>query len=296
MLVIYFVYTFTPLLYLITAATKTNPDLFTTFGLWFSRDFHLFQNLRDLFSNSHGIFGRWFWNSFYYATASAIGSAVVATLAGYAFSKYDFLGERPFYALVLGAVMIPQTALVIPLFLLLGEVGLLNTPWAVILPSLVFPIGVFLMRAYIDGISNEIIDAGRMDGAGEIYIFVFLVFRLIMPAFTTVLVLAFVASWNNYFLPLVVLNFLGAFPGDRGSRAMVRGGDRRQRRRGALHRGRGRLGRLDHPGDRRVSADPAVLAGRAVGRVGEVAGPEAAFRPAFRPSSGPRGSAAEAPG
>ncbi len=137
---------------------------------------------------------------------------MVATLAGYAFSKYDFLGKRPLYALVLGAVMIPQTALVIPLFLLLGEVGLLNTPWAVILPSLVFPIGVFLMRAYIDGISNEIIDAGRMDGAGEIYIFVFLVFRLIMPAFTTVLVLAFVASWNNYFLPLVVLNSSEHFP------------------------------------------------------------------------------------
>jgi multiple sugar transport system permease protein len=211
-LLLYLVYTFTPLLYLVTASTKTNPDLFTTFGLWFSRDFHLFENLHDLFANGDGIFRRWLWNSFYYAAFSAIGSALVATLAGYAFSKYDFLGKRPLYALVLGAVMIPQTALVIPLFLLLSEVGLLNTSWAVILPSLVFPIGVFLMRAYIDGISDDIIDAGRMDGAGEIYIFVFLVFRLTMPAFTTVLVLAFVASWNNYFLPLVVLNSSEHFP------------------------------------------------------------------------------------
>ena len=211
-LLLYLVYTFTPLLYLVTAATKTNPDLFTTFGLWFSRDFNLYENLHKLFTNNDGIFRRWLWNSFYYAAFSAIGSALVATLAGYAFSKYDFLGKRPLYALVLGAVMIPQTALVIPLFLLLSEVGLLNTAWAVILPSLVFPIGVFLMRAYIDGISDEIIDAGRMDGAGEIYIFVFLVFRLIMPAFTTVLVLAFVASWNNYFLPLVVLNSSEHFP------------------------------------------------------------------------------------
>jgi multiple sugar transport system permease protein len=211
-LMLYLVYTFTPLLYLVTASTKTNPDLFTTFGLWFSHDFHLFENLHDLFANGDGIFRRWLWNSFYYAAFSAIGSALVATLAGYAFSKYDFVGKRPLYALVLGAVMIPQTALVIPLFLLLSEVGLLNTSWAVILPSLVFPIGVFLMRAYIDGISDDIIDAGRMDGAGEIYIFVFLVFRLIMPAFTTVLVLAFVASWNNYFLPLVVLNSSEHFP------------------------------------------------------------------------------------
>ncbi len=212
-LLLYFVYTFIPILYLITAATKTNPDLFTTFGLWFSEDFHLGQNLHDLFTKSDGVFGRWLWNSFYYATFSALGSALVATLAGYAFSKYDFVGKRFVYALVLGAVMIPQTALVIPLFLMLGKIGLLDTPYAVILPSLVFPIGVFLMRAYFDnGVSNEIIDAGRMDGAGEIYIFIFLVFRLVMPAFTTVLVLAFVASWNNYFLPLVVLNSSEHFP------------------------------------------------------------------------------------
>ena len=207
MLLVYFIYTFAPILYLITASTKTNPDLFTTFGLWFSARLPPGREPARSLHQNDGVFRLWLWNSFYYATFSAVGSAVVATLAGYAFAKYDFLGKRFLYALVLGAVMIPQTALVIPLFLLLSEVGLLNTPWAVILPSLVFPIGVFLMRAYIDdGVSNEIINAGRMDGAGEIYIFLFLVFRLIMPAFTTVLVLAFVASWNNYFLPLVVLN------------------------------------------------------------------------------------------
>ena len=69
LLCVYFVYTFIPILYLITAATKTNPDLFTTFGLWFSGDFHLFQNLHDLFTKSDGVFGRWLWNTFYYAAA-----------------------------------------------------------------------------------------------------------------------------------------------------------------------------------------------------------------------------------
>ena len=212
-LLVYLVYTFTPIFYLVTAATKTNPDLFTTFGLWFSRDFQLGQNLRDLFTIQDGVFGRWLLNSLYYATVSALGSAMVATLAGYAFAKYEFFGKRALYALVLGAVMIPQTALVIPLFLLLSEIGLLNTPWAVILPSLVFPVGVFLMRAYIEeGVPDEIIDAGRIDGAGEVYVFAFLAFRLMMPAFATVLVLAFVANWNNYFLPLVVLNSSEVFP------------------------------------------------------------------------------------
>ncbi len=212
-LALYFIYTFIPILYVITASTKTNPDLFSTFGLWFSNDFHLWENLVDLFTINNGVFAQWLWNTFYYATISGVGAAVFCTLAGYAFAKYDFAGKKFLYALVLGAVMIPQTALVIPIFLLLSEVGLLNTPWAVILPSLVFPPGVFLMRAYIDeAISTEIIEAGRVDGAGEFHIFSSLAFRLLMPGFTTVLILAFVASWNNYFLPLVVLNSSEHFP------------------------------------------------------------------------------------
>ncbi len=210
---LYFVYTFIPIMYVIAASTKDNPDLFSTFGLWFANEFHFFENLQALFTQDRGTFSRWLWNSFYYAFLSGAGAALVCTLGGYAFSKYEFRGKRFFYALVLGAVMIPQTALVIPLFLLLSQVKLLDTPWAVILPSLVFPQGVFLMRAYIDdAVSNELIDAGRVDGAGEVRIFSSVVFRLIVPAVTTVFVLAFVASWNNYFLPLVVLNSSEHFP------------------------------------------------------------------------------------
>jgi multiple sugar transport system permease protein len=212
-LALYFIYTFIPIFYVITASTKTNPDLFNTFGLWFSDDFHLLQNLRDLFTLYDGIFLKWLRNTFFYATVSAVGSATFATLAGYAFAKYEFAGKKFFFALVLGAVMIPQTALVIPIFLLLSKLGLLNTAWAVILPSLVFPTGVFLMRAFADdAISNEIIDAGRVDGAGEFHIFSKLAFRMLMPGYTTVLILAFVANWNNYFLPLVVLNSPENFP------------------------------------------------------------------------------------
>jgi multiple sugar transport system permease protein len=210
---LYFVYTFVPIWYVITASTKTNPDLFSTFGLWFGGEFNFWQNLVDLFARDHGIFGTWLWNTFYYATLSAVGATIVCTMAGYASAKYEFIGKRFIYALVLGAVMIPQTALVIPLFLMFSAVKILDTPWAVILPSLVFPQGVFLMRAYIDeAVSNEIIDAGRVDGAGEFYIFSALAARLLAPAATTIFVLSFVASWNNYFLPLVVLNNSEHFP------------------------------------------------------------------------------------
>jgi len=212
-LCIYLVYTLIPIFYVVTASTKTNADLFGTFGLWFSDDLHLRENLVDLFTMQDGIFLRWLGNTFFYALTSAIGAAFFALLAGYAFAKYDFAGKRLLFALVLGAVMIPQTALVIPLYLLFSKVGLLNTPLAVILPSLVFPPGVFLMRVYVEeAVSDEIIDAGRVDGAGELHILSGLTFRLLMPGFATVFILAFVAAWNNYFLPLVVMSTSDQFP------------------------------------------------------------------------------------
>ena len=210
---VYFVYTFIPLLYVIVSSTKTNADLFGTFGLWFAGDFNLWENLRGLFTYQDGAFARWLLNSFLYAAISGLGAALLATCAGYAFAKFQFRGKKLFFALVLGAVMIPQTALSVPLFLMLSQIGLVNTPIAIILPSMVFPPGVFLMCVYIeDAVSNELIEAGRVDGAGELHIFGKIAFRLLMPGFATVLILAFVSTWNNYFLPLVMLNSSEYFP------------------------------------------------------------------------------------
>ncbi|MGF6228818.1 multiple sugar transport system permease protein [Inquilinus ginsengisoli] len=210
---IYFVYTFIPLLYVIVSATKTNADLFGTFGLWFAGDFNLWENLHGLFTYQDGAFARWLLNTFLYAAISGLGAALLATCAGYAFAKFQFRGKNLFFALVLGAVMIPQTALSVPLFLMLSKIGLVNTPIAIILPSMVFPPGVFLMCVYIqDAVSNELIEAGRVDGAGELHIFGKIAFRLLMPGFATVLILAFVSTWNNYFLPLVMLNSSEYFP------------------------------------------------------------------------------------
>ncbi|WP_395675808.1 carbohydrate ABC transporter permease [Inquilinus sp.] len=210
---VYFVYTFIPLLYVIVSATKSNADLFGTFGLWFAGDFNLWQNLQGLFTYQNGAFARWLLNSFLYAAISGLGAALLATCAGYAFAKFRFRGKTLFFALVLGAVMIPQTALSVPLFLMLSKIGLVNTPIAIILPSMVFPPGVFLMCVYIDdAVSNELIEAGRVDGAGELHIFGKIAFRLLMPGFATVLILAFVSTWNNYFLPLVMLSSSEYFP------------------------------------------------------------------------------------
>ena len=204
MAVLYFI---VPILWLFISSTKDNGDLFTTFGLWFGRDFNLFANIADVFAYKDGIYLRWTLNTIVYAGVSAIGASLLATMAGYAFAKYQFPGAKVLFSITLGAIMIPLTALAIPTYLLFSTVGLTNTPWAVILPSLASPFSVFLMRVYAaDAVPDSLIEAARMDGAGEIRIFWQVAIRLLGPGIVTVMLFTLVGTWNNYFLPLIMLN------------------------------------------------------------------------------------------
>lgn len=206
LLSMFLVYSLAPLVYLVISATKTNGDLFATFGFGFGTEFNLWQNISDLFSRDNGIFSRWMFNSVLYATVSGVGAALLATAAGYAFAKFKFRGQNVIFSLVLGAVFVPQTALVVPIFLLLALSGLSDNPLGVILPSMISPIGVYLMRVYIEqGVDDGLLDAARIDGAGEFLIFRAIVLRLVAPGMVTVALLSFVGTWNNYFLPLIVL-------------------------------------------------------------------------------------------
>jgi multiple sugar transport system permease protein len=206
-LLVFLVYFLLPFFWLIVSTTKTNPDLFTSFGLWFTSDFNFFNNLGDLFTHDGGVFLTWVWNTAYYATCSALGAALIATIAGYAFAKFQFPGRTLVFAIILGSIMVPSTALAIPTYLLLSKIGLINTPLAVILPFLVSPFGVFLMRIYAEqAVPDELLDAARVDGAGEMRIFWSVALRILVPGFVTVLLFSFVATWNNYFLPLLVLS------------------------------------------------------------------------------------------
>lgn len=205
-LVIYFL---TPLWWLIVASTKDTAGLFSGSGgpLWFDNEFHFFSNIAELFQRQDGIYWRWFGNSFLYAFAGGIGATVLAVLAGYGFAKYRFRGRSAFFSLLLGSVMVPMTALVIPTFVLLSGIGLVNTVWAVILPSLLSPFGVYLMRVSTqDAVPDELLDAARVDGAGEIRTFFQVALPLLRPAIVTVLLVSIVATWNNFFLPLAVLS------------------------------------------------------------------------------------------
>ncbi len=202
-----------PLVWLLIASTKDNTGLFTSFGLWFADRFRLVDNLVALFTQHDGDFGRWGLNTILYSVVSGAGAAILATAAGYAFAKYEFPGKRFWFAVVLGAIMIPTTALAIPTYLLFAGAGLTNTVWAIILPSLVSPFGVYLMRVFAEeAIPDSLLEAARIDGASEFRIFAQIAVRLLSPGIVTVLLFALVATWNNYFLPLIMLTDPSLFP------------------------------------------------------------------------------------
>jgi multiple sugar transport system permease protein len=202
----FLVYFLMPLGWLVIASTKSLDDLFSSFGLWFA-DFNLIDNISKTFSANDGIFWTWIRNTLMYSLVSAVGAALLAAAAGYGFAKFEFKGKNLLFWLVLGSVMVPTTALAIPTYLMFSKLGFTNNPLSVILPSLVSPFGIYLMRIYAEAaVPSDLIEAARIDGAGEFLIFRRIAFRLLAPGFVTVLLFTFVATWNNYFLPLVMLS------------------------------------------------------------------------------------------
>ncbi|PAZ16136.1 sugar ABC transporter permease [Streptomyces sp. SA15] len=202
-----------PLFWLLVASTKSTQDLFNSFGLWFSGAPQLLDNISQTFTQDDGVFVDWLLNTAVYAVVSAVGAAMIAAAAGYGFAKFRFRGDRAAFNLVLGAIMVPATALAIPTYLLFAEVGLVNTPWAIILPSLVNPFGLYLMRVYAaDAVPDSLLEAARIDGAGEARIFFGIALRLLAPGLVTVLLFTLVATWNNYFLPLIMLSDPNLYP------------------------------------------------------------------------------------
>jgi multiple sugar transport system permease protein len=199
-----------PLFWLLVASSKSRGDLFDSFGLWFADDFQLVQNVKDLLAArtlDGGTYLLWIRNSALYSVTSAVAAALLATAAGYGFAKFSFRGRETLWWVVLGTVMVPTPALATPTYLLFAKIGLTNSPLSIVLPSAVIPFGVYLMRVYAErSVPDEIVEAARLDGASELRIFRSIAFRLLAPGFVTVMLFAFVATWNNYFLPLIMLS------------------------------------------------------------------------------------------
>ncbi|MGN6189932.1 MAG: carbohydrate ABC transporter permease [Conexibacter sp.] len=212
-MIVVLAYFLLPLVWVTLSATKDSRDLFGTFGLWFGHSFDLVHNLDDLFTKDDGVYGQWLLNTVWYSGVSAIGAAIVSAMGGYALAKYRFRGRRLVMALTIGSIMIPPQTLVLPTFLLFAKANLTGTALSVILPMTVSPVGIFLMKVYAESaVPDELIDAARVDGTGDVRIFWTIAFRLLMPGIVTVFLLTFVANWNNFFLPLVMLSDDRAYP------------------------------------------------------------------------------------
>jgi multiple sugar transport system permease protein len=191
-----------PFVWMLLGSVKPERELRRVPPTWLPQDFTL-DNYRQLFSRLD--FPRYFVNSAVVAVSVTVANLVVCAMLGYALAKLDFAGKRLLFLLVLGMLMVPYVALLVPQFVLVSNLHLINTYAGLILPSLavVMPLGVFLMRQYISGLPDDLIDAARVDGAGEFRIFAAVIAPLTKPALATLGILTFLSSWNNFLWPLV---------------------------------------------------------------------------------------------
>ncbi|WSY87095.1 carbohydrate ABC transporter permease [Streptomyces sp. NBC_00876] len=213
MLALAALYTLLPMLWLVLSSTKSRQDLFATNGFAPGKDFALVDNLKYLFEVDNGIFLRWLLNTVLYAGVGSLLATVFSVAAGYAFDKLNFPGKEKLFSFVLLGVMVPGTAMAIPLYLIAAKAGLVNTFWGVFIPGLVFPFGVYLARVFSASyIPNEVLEAARVDGAGEFRTFCRIALPMIAPGFVTIFLFQFTQIWNSFFLPLVMLSDKDLFP------------------------------------------------------------------------------------
>lgn len=209
---VFTLYFLVPIWWLLVAGSKDQRSILTTNPLWFA-NFQLFHNVGALFTYHNGIYLQWLRNSVLYAGLGGAVATLIAGMCGYALAKYRFRGREMIFNVVLGGVLVPATALALPLFLLFSKVSLTNTFWAVFLPSIVSPFGVYLTRIFAAAsVPDELLEASRLDGSGEVRTFFTMSIRLMSPALITVFLFQFVTIWNNFFLPLIMLRDESLFP------------------------------------------------------------------------------------
>jgi len=204
-LVLFLIYSIAPVWFLIVSATKNQRDLYTTNGLWFA-DFHLFDNVRDLFTYHDSIFLRWMANTLLYGVAGTVGMTIICVACGYALAMYQFRGRGVLMGCIIASFLIPGALLTIPSFLLYTRLHIVDTPWAIIVPHFFSAFSVYLAKVYAEGaIPPELLEAARVDGAGEYRAFFTIGARLMSTGSATIFLLGFVGSWNSFFGPLVFL-------------------------------------------------------------------------------------------
>jgi len=205
------VYCLLPIAWVLMASTKSNAQLFNTFT--FEPNGSLWPNIRNLSAYAGGVFWHWVLNTALYAGGGALLSVAVSALTGYALAKFEFRGRSTLFNLLLAGVLVPPVVLALPQYLLLAKVGLTNTYWSVLLPSVLSPYGIYLARIYaMSAVPDEVIESARVDGCPEGKLFARIAVPMMVPGLVTIFLFQFVAVWNNFLLPFIMLSDENKFP------------------------------------------------------------------------------------
>lgn len=204
-------YCLLPVAWVVIASTKSGSELFSTFTFWPGTGFT--ENLSDLNAYRDGVYWKWMGNSALYAGLGALLSTCVSAVSGYALAVYRFRGRETLFNVLLAGVLMPPVILAVPQYLLLAQADLTDSYLSVLLPQILSPYGVYLARIYAAAsVPSDVVEAGRMDGAGEWRIFTRVALPMMLPGLVTVFLFQFVAIWNNFLLPYIMLSDDEKFP------------------------------------------------------------------------------------
>ncbi|MDX2676487.1 carbohydrate ABC transporter permease [Streptomyces sp. NY05-11A] len=205
------IYCLLPVAWVVIASTKSGSELFSTFTFLPGTGFA--DNLTDLNAYRDGIYWQWMGNSALYAILGALLSTCVSAFSGYALATYRFRGRETMFNVLLAGVLMPPIILAIPQYLLMANADLTDSYWSVLLPQILSPYGVYLARVYAAAaVPSDVVEAGRMDGASEWRIFTRIALPMMVPGMVTVFLFQFVAIWNNFLLPYIMLSDDEKFP------------------------------------------------------------------------------------
>ncbi|MDX3247329.1 carbohydrate ABC transporter permease [Streptomyces sp. ME18-1-4] len=205
------IYCLLPVAWVVIASTKSGSELFSTFTFLPGTGFA--DNLMDLNAYRDGIYWQWMGNSALYAILGALLSTCVSAFSGYALATYRFRGRETMFNVLLAGVLMPPIILAVPQYLLMANADLTDSYWSVLLPQILSPYGVYLARIYAAAaVPSDVVEAGRMDGASEWRIFTRIALPMMVPGMVTVFLFQFVAIWNNFLLPYIMLSDDEKFP------------------------------------------------------------------------------------
>lgn len=200
-LIVITVFMLLPFVWVVFGSFKTQAEFLGNPGAWLPESFQI-GNYIQLFADRG--FGDYMVNSFIVSSVAIVGNVMFSAMAGYALAKLRFRGRGLVFPLVIVSMIVPYVALFVPQFVIVVQLGLVNSLVAIILPVLILPLCVFIMRQFAHGVPFELMEAARLDGASEARIFFRVFLPLTGPGLATVAILSFLASWNNFLWPLVV--------------------------------------------------------------------------------------------